>query len=753
MFAIDVYKDQPSSDQSSMLRNMANYGKGSYFRATSADEIAKAIEKAFNQILAVNSTFASASLPVNATNRAQNENQVYIGMFRPDPDRKPRWFGNLKRYQIVKIGNDIELGDKDGSMAVSPTTGFIENSATSYWTTDSPLDAADLSKGYYWVDTNVSVSPSPANPTITGAAAFSDAPDGPVVEKGSVAELLRKGNGNWALDRKLYTTLSATDTGLTETLKLAAAPNLNDTQRSWMSGLNTEGEAKLLSATQTRPSIHGDVVHSRPLPITYAANDTVIYYGANDGMFRAVDAQTGDENWAFMPYEFAQSEFVDRLRKNEPLIKFSNDTSSSAADYKPKPYGWDGSIGVAQNLDSSKVWIYPTMRRGGQMVYALDVTNKTNPTIKWKQGCYAGTCTAGFENMGQSWSVPVIAPVAGYTTEKVAIFGGGYDTCEDDNSASPACSSPKGANVYIVDAGSGTSLQKFNTERSVASEVSVLDINSDGKADYAYVGDTGGNIYRIDMVLRTVSVGNVTYTALSKNEWTMRKIATAGGGRKFFFQPALFPVAKYGRVYLAIGSGDREHPLKSHYAYDVTNRFYVYLDDLNVTAGSVDLNSLVDKTTDLGCDSSSITATSTDSGWYMNLNQYGKGEQTVTSALILAGQVVFSTNRPIDPADGSCATGLGEARGYWMNLLNASGTIDQTNPGSCGGDRSSKFVSGGMPPSPVVGTVLINGRPETVVIGAVDQGKGLNTPISPNKVIPPVKPIRKRIYHKVQGID
>lgn len=392
------------------------------------------------------------------------------------------------------------------------------------------------------------------------------------------------------------------------------------------------------------------------------------------------------------------------------------------------------------------------------MVYALDVTTKGNPpNILWNHGCYSGTCSAGFENMGQSWSTPVVTRVAGYTTEneKVAIFGGGYDTCEDANTASPACSSPKGANVYIVDAGSGSLLKKFDTVRSVVSEVATIDVNSDGKSDYAYVGDTGGNIYRIDMVLRAASGEIVTYTALSPSNWTIRKIATAGTGRKFFFQPALFPVAKAGRVYLAIGSGDREHPLKSHYAYNVTNRFYVYLDNLNVTAGDpIDLNSLVNKTIDLGCDSASITPTSSAAGWYMDLNQYGQGEQTVTSAVILAGQVAFSTNRPIDPASGSCATGLGEARGYWVGLQNASGTIDQTNPGSCGGIRSSVFVGGGMPGSPVLGSVVINGKKQTFATGTADQrGTGPNSPISPNEVKPPIKPTRNRIYHKVQGVD
>ena len=54
---------------------------------------------------------ASASLPINATNRSQNENQVFIGMFRPDGGGKPRWYGNLKHYtvQIERHGPKLEV--------------------------------------------------------------------------------------------------------------------------------------------------------------------------------------------------------------------------------------------------------------------------------------------------------------------------------------------------------------------------------------------------------------------------------------------------------------------------------------------------------------------------------------------------------------------------------------------------------------------------------------------------------------------
>lgn len=774
MYTIDVYNKQPNADHTALLMSAAHQGGGRYFSATNEGALTLALQRIFAEIQAVNSTFASASLPVNATNRAQNENQVFIGMFRPDEKMQPRWYGNLKRYQLVfeSDGVTVALGDKNGAPAVNKQTGFVGDCAVSYWTTDSPLDPDAATKTYYW--SAVSGSSASKCNGIDPNMVYSDSPDGPTVEKGAIAEVVRKGNNppttdsapTWAVNRNIYTTGSIFGTGLialTDSTTLALDGDA--TRKSWVTGQdvvnlnNPIKEVTGLTTSQTRASLHGDVVHSRPLPVTYGVNDGVIYYGANDGMFRAVDAETGNELWALMPFEFAQISFVDRLRNNLPLIKYSGISDSSYPGYplmmpERKAYGWDGSIGIAQDKNNTKVWIYPTMRRGGQMVYALDVTNKTSPSIKWKHGCYAGICSAGFENMGQTWSAPIVTPVAGYTTEKVAIFGGGYDTCEDVDSATPPCVLPKGANVYVVDAGSGTLLKKFDTRRSVASEVAVVDMDNDGKADYGYVGDTGANLYRIDMVTRSVVDGAVVYTPLPPSSWTMRRIAKTGSdSRKFLFQPALLPLSKDGRVYVAIGSGDREHPLASQYAFGVTNRFYVYLDDVRVTSGdAIDLNELENKTEDKGCESTSILPGSSKTGWYMDLNQYGQGEQTVTSALILGGQVVFSTNRPIPPASGTCSTVLGEARGYWVNLFNASGTIS-SNSVSCGGERSSIFVGGGLPPSPVTGNVMVDGKPVTVVIGAVDKDGGASTPISPGKVVPAVKPTRSRIYHKVKGVD
>jgi hypothetical protein len=106
-------------------------------------------------------------------------------------------------------------------------------------------------------------------------------------------------------------------------------------------------------------------------------------------------------------------------------------------------------------------------------------------------------------------------------------------------------------------------------------------------------------------------------------------------------------------------------------------------------------------------------------GRFVSLNQNGPGEQVVTSAVIASGMISFSTNRPVPPSATSCSANLGEARGYWFNLISGSGKIGVA--GLCGGNRSAIFAGGGLPPSPIVGTVTINGRPVTVIIGAAQR--------------------------------
>ena len=139
------------------------------------------------------------------------------------------------------------------------------------------------------------------------------------------------------------------------------------------------------SVTEFRPSVHGDVTHSRPVAIdfgTLAAPKVVVFYGSNDGVLRAVNGNrsapigtvaAGAELWGFMPPEFFGK--LGRLRANSLRINFPYLIGSVA----PKPYGMDGPVSVHQG--SSETWLYAAMRRGGRMLYAFSVNNSDPTTV------------------------------------------------------------------------------------------------------------------------------------------------------------------------------------------------------------------------------------------------------------------------------------------------------------------------------------------------------------------------------------
>jgi Tfp pilus tip-associated adhesin PilY1 len=744
-YTIDVYNKQPNADHTSLLMSMAKNGGGKYFSAMTEAQIVTALQNILTEIQAVNSTFASASLPVNATNRAQNENQVFIGMFRPDT--KPRWFGNLKRYQLINQGGNIELGDNASppKLAVNPVTCFVTGCAISYWTSDS-------SSYWQYVTDGMSpiaqlLDPDTVKGACSGYGPYSDLPDGPLVEKGAVAEVLRKGNNppttntspTWSVNRTVYTRSGSS------LAPFSTSSGLSASLVNFVLGNDVNNETGGDDATKTRPSIHGDVVHSRPLPINYGGSTgVVVYYGANDGMLRAVEAETGKEKWAFVAPEFYSR--LSRLSTNSPSITVP---ASYPRDTSNKDYFFDGPIGFYQNAGNSKVWIFPTMRRGGRMLYSFDVTSPSSPTLKWAVGCTDLTsdsgCTSNMSDIGQTWSVPRVARIKGFSeTDPVVIVGGGYDTCEDENSNAPTCTSGKGKIIYILNASTGDVIRSFTFtgSRSFAADISLVDVDADGMVDYAYAADTGGSIYRLDFI-------NYDRTKLESKDWFARKVAytnavATDSGRKFLYGPAVYVVN--GKAYLAIGSGDREHPLISHYPYtSVVNRFFVFKDDLSIVSTSttaLNLDAMTDLTSNTSCDQTPILPTSSSNGWYMKLNQYGAGEQTVTSALIAGGMVYFSTNRPV-AATNSCAPLLGEARGYAVNLFTRSGGIGVAD--ACGGASSGIFTGGGLPPSPVQATVPVDGKNVTVCIGCASEATG-NSVIDSNKVKFLVQPKRKRIY-------
>jgi type IV pilus assembly protein PilY1 len=176
-----------------LLKSVASNGKGKYFAVTSsggAAAIVTVLNQIFQEVQSVNSVFASTTLPVSVNVRGTNLNQVYIGVFRPDATKSPRWFGNLKLYnlKVDSATGNLFLSDATGTPAANASTGFIANTATSFWTHASTFWS--FRDGTY---------------ASTDVGQASDSPDGDLVEKGGAAQRLRDAYPTDHSTRKLYT--------------------------------------------------------------------------------------------------------------------------------------------------------------------------------------------------------------------------------------------------------------------------------------------------------------------------------------------------------------------------------------------------------------------------------------------------------------------------------------------------------------------------------------------------------------------
>ena len=196
---------KPDASKHALMYNAsAGVGGGDYLIASDADALAAALSDVIDDILEKNSVFAAVSLPVSVNIKGTNENQIYMGIFRPS--QKPRWAGNLKLYQIGldSITGKPILVDGDGAPAEDTGTGFIETDARSFWTATST----------YWENI-----PTLSVKRGSVAASPSDNPDGKEVERGGVAQGLREYVGT---GRTVYTC-----TGACSTLENFATSNSN----------------------------------------------------------------------------------------------------------------------------------------------------------------------------------------------------------------------------------------------------------------------------------------------------------------------------------------------------------------------------------------------------------------------------------------------------------------------------------------------------------------------------------------------
>lgn len=222
---------------------------------------------------------------------------------------------------------------------------------------------------------------------------------------------------------------------------------------------------------------------------------------------------------------------------------------------KPTPRNCfvDGPISVYQkvNADGSnaKVYMYVGMRRGGRLIYALDVTDPTQLKFVWKT---SNTDTDNrFSLLGQTWSEPRVTKIKGHA-DPVLVMGGATMLLRK---TLPRPAPPPWAMQSMCWMPSPAPCSSGLIQHAaVPADATLVNSGYDGSIDRAYAVDTGGNTYRIDLETSTPSV---------VADWGIYKLAALAGTdtRMFFYAPDVVPTKTFTAV--QVGSGNREMPLKS----------------------------------------------------------------------------------------------------------------------------------------------------------------------------------------------
>jgi type IV pilus assembly protein PilY1 len=660
-----------------ILKETALRGGGSYFLADDVQSLTLALLEIVNDIQDRTLSFAAPAVAVNTFNRTQNLNDLYLTQFAAS--EKVHWPGNLKKYRI----SGGQIVDRNDVPAVDPATGLFKDSAASYWTTG--VDGNDVKLG--GAAENL---PDPAVRNVYTNISVND-------------DLTAAAN---AVSPSNVSAFTLSDFALTGA---AGEPTIEQVIR-WARGEDVADEDQD-PTTLVRKSM-GDPLHSQPAAIVYggtvASPEVVVFTATNDGYVHAIDGSTGEELWSFIPREHLE---------NLPRLFFN-----SEAPYKF--YGVDGDIvpvvkdvdddGTIEPGDGDFVYIIFGMRRGGSSYYALDVTDKNAPQIKWR---------ISTPDFGQTWSRPTVARVnmndLGLNSDKaVVIFGGGYDTAHD-TMTHPSTPDTKGAGIYFVDLQSGNvlwragrdagaNLQLADLTRSIPTQIRVIDLTGDGYADRMYASDMGGQVLRFDIFSGKSPNGTGTDALVTGG--VVAQLGAEGLGspavedtRRFYAAPdvSIFNDNVQNRRFIAIslGSGYRAHPLDD----SNTDRFYS-IRDRNVfnTLTQAEYDAFTPYTESDLVEVSGTVGTAIgpgNAGWKFTL----PAEQKVFSNSVTFNNEVFFVAFSADTAGAAvCSAGLGRNFLYRVSVINGDPItdIDAIVSGEEDNERVEELAQGGIAPSP-----------------------------------------------------
>ncbi|WP_129647257.1 pilus assembly protein [Peristeroidobacter agariperforans] len=641
------------------LNDAALRGGGKAYKAGDLSGLTAVFSNIFDTISENSATLTAPTVAVNAFNRTQTLNDLYISVFQPSAGI--HWPGNIKKYKI-NPADDKTLWAR-GDTAALGEKGMFLDSTSDYWSTTN----SDGSKvGFGGAGRQI---PAPASRNVYTHIGANPTAAGGV--------LLTNDANAVHIDNDLITDA---------TLGTNATAPLRDTLIDWARGADVDDLDKDKVTDEQRYDM-GDPMHSQPAVVIYGGtkaaknqDDAVVFTATNDGYVHAFETTTGNELWSFIPQEMLPG--LKGLYQNENSI-----TKNYAIDGDLRVLKYDvNGDGIVTPSENDRVLLFfstgrnPTVSR----YYALDITEKTAPRFLWAIG---DTVLPG---LAQAWSRGTVSRVnisgADQNSQKlVLIFGGGYDPIEEGGTY--VSTNATGNRVYIVDALRGTllwSAGKADTDlnlarmtHSIPSPINVVDLDGDSFADRLYVGDMAAQLWRFDIfngqTKDKLVTGGVIASLGAKDAATQNAAST----RRFYNSPdSSLMQGTGGRPFIniAIGSGYRGHPL----ATTNEDRFYSVRDyqpfaKLEQTAYT-NYDIVLDTELDDITTNFKPTLAANSPGWKLQLNYPSyQGEKVLSSSSTLQNVIFFTSYTPSASAtSNTCSVAVGSNRVYAIKALDGS---------------------------------------------------------------------------------
>jgi len=486
------------------------------------------------------------------------------------------------------------------------------------------------------------------------------------------------------------------------------------------------------------PDIWGDSEPENAFPYSTfktsnSSRQPIIYAGANDGMLHAFNADSGVEEFAYIPNAL-----------------YENLAELADVDYGHNFYA-DGSPTVVDAFftddDAWHTVLVSGLRGGGQGVFALDVTN---PDDFNTESSAATKVLWEFTDkddvdLGYTFGQPSIVRLQNGVW--AAVFSGGYNnTFDNDVDGGSTNDSTSGdAVLYIVNIETGALIKKLSTKVGAAedptgnnrpnglSTPSVVDLDGDSIVDAIYAGDLFGNLWKVDISHSSTSQWKFSYKSGSNPlpiyTACAAAICTGTNTQSITTQAQVVRHPLYSGYLVLFGTGRYFEVGDNSATGQLTQTVYAVWDKEESSLTSFDRDNLlkqeiIKEVTDFGYDlrisTENTISWSAQNGWYMDLintensNTNNYGERQVSNMIIRNGRLVFTT---LVPSDDPCDFG---GSGWLMEIDINTGARLPISPFDLNGDSvfdASDLVNAGdLDNDGVDDYVVVSGKKSTVGI-------------------------------------